>query len=168
MDYEGNGYRKWIQVAASDNLLLDTILAVTISHYARWQCQASLNDSHIYYRQALKQLQDRLQDPVMVRNESTLAAMMFLISYEVRSRLPRRIVINPPLGIQWLRPVETAPRRCAGLDPGIWIPGSPRPVSENMVQHGQHSSCTKFGDPSGASGRTLAGGVTRPERCRCH
>lgn len=84
MDYEGNGYRKWIQVAASDNLLLDTILAVTISHYARWQRQTSLNDSHMHYKQALTQLRDRLQDPVTVRNESTLAAMMFLISYEVR------------------------------------------------------------------------------------
>ena len=84
MDYEGNGYRKWIQVATSDNLLLETMLAVTISHYARWQGQESLNDSHSHYKQALNQLRDRLQDPVTVRSESTLAAMMFLISYEVR------------------------------------------------------------------------------------
>lgn len=133
MDYEGNGYRKWIRVAASDSLLLDTILAVTISHYARWQRQASLNDSHIHYRQALKQLRGRLQDPVMVRNESTLAAMMFLISYEVRSCLLKCIVTNPPPGIQWLRPMETASSRCAGVDQGLWVPGCPRPVLENMV-----------------------------------
>ncbi|KAL3487077.1 fungal-specific transcription factor domain-containing protein [Aspergillus germanicus] len=82
-DYEGNGYRKWIRVATSDSLLLDTILAVAISHYARWQRQTSLNDSQTHHRQALRQLRDRLQDPVMVRNESTLAAMMFLITYEV-------------------------------------------------------------------------------------
>ncbi|KAL4969797.1 fungal specific transcription factor domain-containing protein [Aspergillus stella-maris] len=112
MDYEGNGYCKWIQVATSDNLLLETMLAVTISHYARWQGQESLNDSHSHYKQALKQLRDRLQDPVMVRNESTLAAMMFLISYEVFSGSDRWKRHQAGV-LAWIRAFESQTR----LDP---------------------------------------------------
>ncbi|KAJ5661150.1 Zn(2)-C6 fungal-type DNA-binding domain protein [Penicillium longicatenatum] len=83
MDYDGNGYRRLLKAAINDELLLQSILAVTISHHSRWQQQSSLDESRVHHHQALIQLRNRLQDPVMACSENTLAAMMFLISYEV-------------------------------------------------------------------------------------
>ena len=42
-----------------------------------------MNGSRMYYNRAIKQLRDRLHDTPMAQSEATLAAMMFLISYEV-------------------------------------------------------------------------------------
>lgn len=69
----------------NDDLLLETILAVSSSHLARWQRLPSLQQSRAYHRRALLKLKERLQDPYLVQLESTLAALMFFISYEVFS-----------------------------------------------------------------------------------
>lgn len=84
MDYDGNGYRKWIPVAATDGLLLDAILSVAKAHLSRWQRRREcMVESRVHYNDAIKQLRDRLHDTALVRTEATLAAMMFLIPYEV-------------------------------------------------------------------------------------
>lgn len=65
------------------------MLAVTISHYSRWKHQPCVGESRKHYNRTIKQLRSRLQDPVAVQSETTLATMLFLISYEVSTRQTR-------------------------------------------------------------------------------
>lgn len=58
------------------------MLAVAASHYSKWQ-RTEDRESRPYLRKAFAFLQSRLRDPRLVYEETTIVAMLTLLSYEV-------------------------------------------------------------------------------------
>lgn len=84
IDYDQNGYRSLLSMAVQDPALLNAMLAVGASHYGRWQNNHE-TVSRRYLREALKALSDRFAHPEQVSNQTTLAVMLCLVSFEVFS-----------------------------------------------------------------------------------
>lgn len=66
----------------NDPCTLNSILAVAASHYSKWQ-RVEDRDSRQYLRKAFASLQARLKNPKLIYEESTMVAMLSLLSYEV-------------------------------------------------------------------------------------
>lgn len=81
-DYHENGYRAMFQTAFDEPCLLNAILAVAVSHYAKWHAQRR-REAGQYLRPAFLALHARLQDLKLVYSENTVAAMLSLLSYEI-------------------------------------------------------------------------------------
>ncbi|EXJ72491.1 uncharacterized protein A1O5_04996 [Cladophialophora psammophila CBS 110553] len=82
IDYDENGYRSLLHSGINDPCLLYSILAVASSHYSKWQ-KIQDRESLRYLKKALSSLQSRLKDPALVYQESTIVAMLSLMSYEI-------------------------------------------------------------------------------------
>ncbi|KAH7140881.1 fungal-specific transcription factor domain-containing protein [Dactylonectria macrodidyma] len=82
IDYRGNIFRSFIPMAMSDRALLNSILAVSAAHLSRWENKMDAS-SALYTRRALVEMESKLRDPVLASSESTLAAILCLMSMEV-------------------------------------------------------------------------------------
>jgi Fungal specific transcription factor domain len=87
IDYTENGYRMLAPVAMQEPALYNAMLAVSAAHRSRWERIQDTN-SHKYLRKALVALQASLSDPEAAMKESTVCAILCLVSYEVHSPFP--------------------------------------------------------------------------------
>lgn len=66
----------------NDPCLLNSMLAVSASHYSKWQKSID-RESRQYLCKAFMSLQERLNDRSLVYHETTIVAMLSILSYEV-------------------------------------------------------------------------------------
>lgn len=91
VDYQENGYRSMIGTGLNDPCLLNSVLAVAAAHHSKWQNLEDIN-SRLYMRRALTSLRLRLQDTNLAVSDTTIGAILSLMSYEVcpdQEQLPR-------------------------------------------------------------------------------
>ncbi|KAF2651154.1 hypothetical protein K491DRAFT_637975 [Lophiostoma macrostomum CBS 122681] len=82
VDYNENGYRSLLKLALAHEEIMDGLLAVSASHYCRWQNKAD-DLSHSHLRRAAKGLKARFESTRFAEDCTTVALMLLFISYEV-------------------------------------------------------------------------------------
>lgn len=84
VDYDGNGYRRFVGVSLNDGALLNAILGTSEAHLNRWQRKKDVT-SRTYIKKSLQQLQRRFEKPALLRSETTLMTIVVHLTYEVPS-----------------------------------------------------------------------------------
>lgn len=90
IDYHENGYRTLMYGGINDPCLLHAMLAVASSHHSKWR-QNSKGEPRAHLRKAIVSLQERLKSQNLVYEETTITAMLTLLSFEVQKMTPLMI-----------------------------------------------------------------------------